>query len=555
MRLLPFLAALTLSACNCGVHTAQANGVLEVAPRALDFGVRPPGSRATLSLTLRNTGNGPLALRSVRLDSDARQAFSAGALPPALSSRSEATVEVAYQPPSEGPDGAVLVLEWDGGEERVSLSGRALTGAGDDAGLDAGATDAGSPDGGALDGGAVDGGADDAGAFDAGASTDAGLTDAGTDAGPGADAGSGWDGGNSTCPGVTSVRQVTLSAAGDVGFHRPVWNGSGWADAWYEQPSAGSPFSVYVERLDALGTALAGSRVPLATQGYFPHLVWNGAGYGLVYSHDVVVTPVQREIRFVRLDAQGVPVSGSDVPVSSTVPGQDNPAVAWNPLDAEYGVTWLSTSARQVMFQRRSSAGVAQGATVQLSGAASGYDHSAGTPLIFDGRFWAVTWTEGSSLMLARLDRSGAIASNAPVVAAAAATPSLAFNGSEYAFAFAATAPSYVATFARATATGAPIAGSVVTLGTAGRYSDWAAVAWTGSDWLVTWNEAAPATFGNTWTARIGPGGALVPGSRRQVSCGNNDGFPILGWSGSLAAVGYDDIAGTRSDRKLLLFP
>src|SRR5438552_17894508 len=78
------LAALLAAGCvlsHCGGGVRRSPGLIAVAPKAIDFGARPPGARAIGQVTLSNMGASSINLNSVRIEGDARGAFKVGQAP------------------------------------------------------------------------------------------------------------------------------------------------------------------------------------------------------------------------------------------------------------------------------------------------------------------------------------------------------------------------------------------------------------------------------------------------------------------------------------------
>ena len=100
-------------------------------------------------------------------------------------------------------------------------------------------------------------------------------------------------------------------------------------------------------------------------QQYYPLLVWNGAGYGLVWN-DNRSGNHQAEVFFARLDRNGVKV-GLDVRVTFNLSNKMIWSMTWT--GSEYGLVWDDdrTGRQEVFFARLDPDGVKIFADRQLS--------------------------------------------------------------------------------------------------------------------------------------------------------------------------------------------
>jgi hypothetical protein len=202
--LLTLVVAIAAASCNCGGSLTGAHAEIQVVPLSIDFGNVASGSSSSRAVTVTNVGASELEVTGVRVENDARMAFSVGLARATVPVGGSVSLVVYYSAPGfEGPDGASLLIESNarsGAEVRVSLAGRSV-------GFVEG------PDGGG-DGGQPDGGQPDAGTPDAGA-PDAGTPDSGT---PGA------------CAGTPVVIDFDDLA---VNFVTPGYRGLTWDSDWY----------------------------------------------------------------------------------------------------------------------------------------------------------------------------------------------------------------------------------------------------------------------------------------------------------------------------------
>jgi hypothetical protein len=340
-----------------------------------------------------------------------------------------------------------------------------------------------------------------------------------------------------------------------------VWNGTGYTQAWYSQPD-NSLFQTLVGRLDASGVEVPGSRAIASMNGQNvgpSAIAFSGSGHGVVYTYGTFPS----EVYFRPLNASGTP-TGSEIVVSQApMPGQgqNTASIAWGPTNGEWGVIWNDSGSNKVTFRRVSAAGAAVGSPTAVSPASAFTSHAGGPVLIWNGTSYATTWLEGTADIVAFISKDGTFVSKGTATPAGTPTglsPALAHRpGVGYGVVWIESpgAPeARVLAFGRTDTAGNAIAGSRVVLNTPGMVSQDGGVAWTGTDWVVTWvegpNSAPPQ---HVWTARIDANGALVAGSRRAVTCANaRDSAPYLAWSGSKAAVTFmrNDAEG-----RMVIFP
>ncbi|MDP1828510.1 MAG: hypothetical protein Q8L48_34910 [Archangium sp.] len=339
--------------------------------------------------------------------------------------------------------------------------------------------------------------------------------------------------------------------------HHMRWNGVDWVDLFAVETGGSWSTDLRTERYDTQGRFLAGSTRVIVPHGLRPHLAWNGTGFGLAYLEEF--TGNYETARFLRLDATGGVIPGSDLLLASSVTASmDFPMVAWDPINAEYGLTWVNRSNQHVFFQRRDATGQPLSPVITLTQLAWGaHESSGGTPVRSFNGTWAVVFADDQTT-LALIDRQNAL-TRVAIANTDLRGLSLAHDGTTFAITGCepVVMPGYTkcrATFLRATAQGV-VPNSRVTLGTMD-FDDSAAVEWTGVDWLVTWNEAhIGGGFGDVWTERISSTGQVLPGSRQRLTCSDNNGLPRLIWTGSEARVTWLKVGSLTRQREFVRIP
>jgi hypothetical protein len=186
-----------------------------------------------------------------------------------------------------------------------------------------------------------------------------------------------------------------------------VWNGSGYGVAWVDNRVEFT--NIFFARLSATGVKNGNdSQVSPNSAGQFlPSLVWNGAGYGLVWVDERVLPT---NIYFARLDTNGAPIAGSVEPVCSSTAAQSYPSLVWNGM--VYGVAWAGAPSGNgdIYFARLAADGTMIWIAISVNSISSGDQYSPS--LAWTGSEWGVAWRDGytmpNSVSFARLSAEGA---------------------------------------------------------------------------------------------------------------------------------------------------
>jgi large repetitive protein len=368
--------------------------------------------------------------------------------------------------------------------------------------------------------------------------------------------------------GVGGVSHVTLALTNQYATSAElVWNGSNYAANWHERPQAGTPpWNIFFGFVSGGGQAL-GSKQLISTGngiGYISGLAaWTGEEYGIVYTENTVGAPYYQDL-FSRVDATGTPVAQSEIPIHPDSEIQNNPAVAWNPLDGEFGVTWTEgTSSPTLYFARIRTGAVVSAAAIRACTGASLSD-SGSHMLVWTGTQYALTWSEGDTVYMGEVSRTGQLS-------AASVTPlglgvvapmesNVAFDGTQYGVVWADyRTNTYQVHFARANAGGGYVAGSDALVGSPNMYSAQPDIVWNGTDFVAVWTEhAATAPPSVIRLARFTSTGAIVSSGAETLTCsGDTDWLPMISWNGMQHAVSYARLFGCpqQSEQNLLLIP
>jgi len=547
------------SSCTCNSKLNPVHVSLTAEPTALDFGVIAPGTVAQKTLTL-TAGGGKVTFDSITVSDDARHAFSIGVPPTSAEPGAPATLTVTYAPGAEGADAASVVvsLTSDGlNEVVVPLVGRALVGA--DAGSDAGTNDGGSVDAGTDAG--FDGGTD--------AGTDAGMDaglDAGTDAGfdAGFDAGSPYDGGLIIYDGGACMENMGLgntrwTSFGKAYFPELLWNGSAYDAIFYDINES------YAGHVDGLGQSVGSQITITGSPGAASVLVRSArgadGGIGIVFADDRAGLP-NRATYFAQVSPSLSPIPNTEILVQSTT--VDAPNVAWNPADQEWAVEY-SVSPSSLFFARIDSTGaLISGSQRTLSTNAIIGRAGDTRSMVWTGNVWAVAWSEGQSIVLEEVDRSGNLVAASKTTVVTIPTPdqvfdpAIAVGPSEYMVGWQDNRGGVAmarARVARVGFGGGLVPNSEVVVGEPIGLSDAVDVIWDGHQYFVAHGQQ-DGTEERVAIATLDVNGNITTASH-IVTClspGANEFNPRITWNGQVHAIAYT-YQGTIVEGRTLLVP
>jgi hypothetical protein len=303
---------------------------------------------------------------------------------------------------------------------------------------------------------------------------------------------------------------------------------SGWLAVW--EDSRGAPPGqelLYYTRFDADGTVLDPGGIPLDLPPQQvdrrPSVASNGDEYFVVF-----VTQ-QLEIYGVRISAAGELLTPQGIPLVSGVPS-GSPAITSNGVD--YAVAWLrddwSEPSHQVEVLRVSPTGEIDGyATLDSSS-----EQLEGPAIASDGTDYLVSWTRRHEQVLAaNIPGTGPISAGVTVVgdldfetALAAVGPSVASDGTNYLVTW-----RYAGDIhgARVSASGVLMDALAIQLSTGELSEKYPAVTWTGSDYLVAWNDGELNSpndgTADILAARVSSAGAVVDDAAIAISTSSWD--------------------------------
>ena len=319
------------------------------------------------------------------------------------------------------------------------------------------------------------------------------------------------------CPNHSDVSSATLLVATHAAEATQMIHVGNNVGLIWEHPYGDGGQDIETAIIDSSGNTLVGpSRVtPLDGK-----VNWNGrlargdGGYIVVYED----YPGPARFAFLSQNLQLIPGTERPFPgTEGTV--QQMPDVDWDPVNQQWGLYWQEGGAP--MFSRMTSSGAPLGSPVQLATLASwSGTRAVSNSLQWTGSEHAVLYPilepdGGSRLTLSRISTTGNVtASNTIALGPSIVNHAFGWNGSEFGITWTQRPAGIAVHFARATASGALIPGTLATISNASAArGDFPAIAWTGTEWLLAWVETPNGFDWDLWTVR------RLPSTRRQLNC------------------------------------
>lgn len=185
---------------------------------------------------------------------------------------------------------------------------------------------------------------------------------------------------------VGSDVQVTNSSSA---AHMPsiAWTGSQYGVAWH-QVVTDTNQEIYFTKLNTSGTKIIDPQRISNSDKYSSHasLVWTGSGFGVAWedyrnSYIGIYLP---DIYFARISSDGT-LQGSEVRVTTSELTSTTPSLAWNSANSEFGLIWSDLQGSDVYprmyFTRISELGTKEGSDIAITAAS------------LDNRFMSLNWT------------------------------------------------------------------------------------------------------------------------------------------------------------------
>ncbi|HTJ40684.1 MAG TPA: hypothetical protein VL463_01270 [Kofleriaceae bacterium] len=342
-------------------------------------------------------------------------------------------------------------------------------------------------------------------------------------------------------------------ATGPIGSRLPtlVWNGSRYALAFQTDVS---PERAQFAFADADGELVPGSIRAVNASGdvgqLTPTIAWSGTEYLVMYT----AARNGDDIEVARVGANGEPIAGSVVRLPTMTGDNGWGSVAWDPIDHVWGAEWINLQgyATTARFARLSSTGAKLGEVQANTGTDCCMLNYLNARVVWSGARFAIAWETKGSLHVSEITGAGAVTTPAVFPSDSTAwdpqSVALVSNGAGYAIVYTdrddATG-NFVVHFAR-TDGGGYIAGSDHVISNPGAFGDNPSVVWTGSEYGVTWSERGGANVNEIWSARLDASGALIDGTRQQLTCGGKSNlWPEIAWDGTRYGIAYEhDVNG-----------
>lgn len=241
-------------------------------------------------------------------------------------------------------------------------------------------------------------------------------------------------------------------------------------------------------------------------------LAWTGSGFGVVWDD---VRNGAREIYFARLDADGHKI-GVDVRITNA-PGQSTiPQLAWS--GSEFGLLWSDErdGNPELYFARLGPTGLKIGGDLRLTSDPSGL---SGFGLVWAGSKWGVTWADARSgsyaVYVALISAGGARLSPDLTAIPVAEMPSIAWSGSEFGIACENDGwGEPQAVLVRVDSAAAAVTGWTQVTDPVWSYAQWPSLAWTGSEYAITWYDEPINNPTGMYFARLSAAGGMLSGPR-----------------------------------------
>lgn len=347
---------------------------------------------------------------------------------------------------------------------------------------------------------------------------------------------------------VLDVAGLLISAAGDNLVTPAIaWTGTGYLSIWATVSNRSSTaWDIAGVQIDQGGNATSPSVFisVAANQQRAPALAWGGTSYLLVWED--ARSGTNWDLFGARLGLDGALLDPVGLPISLALGDQLSPAVAWD--GANYLVTWQDSRLGNwdIFASRVSAAGqVLDPGGLALCVEAQQQFRPA---LAFSGSEYLVTWEDDRSgdgdVFATRVSPAGVALDSGgrPISSAswAQGSPSVAWGGTSYLVAWADYRNLNLDIYAaRVTSAGTVIdpGGLAIATGTPSAYAP--AVAWDGTNYLVTWSESRDAQE-DIAGALVNPAG-LLSGGVTIASGLSPRRFQALAWDGASYVVAWED--------------
>jgi hypothetical protein len=349
-------------------------------------------------------------------------------------------------------------------------------------------------------------------------------------------------------PGVevctTAAAPINLIARATDRLHNGValaWTGTEYGavwDQWYDAWRAGCD-QLFFQRISSAGAAL-GTPVQLTTGTWwntFPDMAWGASTYAIL-NEDAQLDRAGDQIYLVRADAAGVELGTDTALTAAPSVFAGYPAVAFDGTD--FAGVWEDdrddvAGAFEISFVRFSPAGTLVGSRLRVTDSPG----ASRTPdIAWGGTQWGVVWEDvrggESEVFFARVSSAGAKVGGDVLVSASpgeSTAPAIAWSGTEWGVAWDderdGNREIYFALVADDGTVEAPIR-----VTTDGAISSTPSLVWNGTGWTVAWRDARDGND-EIYLTRVDAGGARLEDDTRVTTSDGRSWHPDLVWTGT----------------------
>jgi hypothetical protein len=344
---------------------------------------------------------------------------------------------------------------------------------------------------------------------------------------------------------------------GSTYYPSMVWTGRMYGISWWD--SRDGNYEIYYAAVDSSGQKIdppGDVRVTYdSSYSEEPSLIWTGKEYGVAWQDLRNGGPWKYEIYFVRFDTDGNKI-GSDVRVTYSYDSSRSyrPSLAWT--GNEYGIAWYDNrdGNNEIYFTRLDSVGNKISSDVRVTR----YIWDSWNPsLVWNGGGYGVSWYDSrhgsQEIYFASLDSSGnKIGSDVRVTnyASYSRSPSLVWSGSEYGVSWEDRRDgNYEIYFARLDSSGNKI-GSDVRVTTHDGESYEPSLAWTGSEYGISWHDYRDGSY-EVYFLSLDSSGNKIGSELRVTEAGGNNAYPSLVWDGNEYGISWRDSRDTGSGSEI----
>jgi len=316
--------------------------------------------------------------------------------------------------------------------------------------------------------------------------------------------------------GFTVSRSVNSETSPAVAF-----DGTNYLVVW--QDNRGSGFDLYGVRVSGSGTVLDPSGFAISgASGHQrnPAVAFDGTNY-LVAWEDTR-TSSSSDIFAARVSPAGTVLDANGLSLCPRFGAQEHPAVAFDGTNSL--VVWSdagTSSARDIYGTRVSRAGAVLDPT--FFGISTDSSDQASPAIAFDGTNYLVAWSDyrnnsTADVYGARVSKTGSVLDVSGLQLAGGpesqTDAALAYDGTNYLLVWSdyQTFPSSNLSARRVRPTGTPADTSPITVSAAAGHQQQASVVYTGTEFLIAWQDGRSGTGLDIYAGRLSPGGTALDG-------------------------------------------